>query len=185
MIVDRDEDFNAIEFKNLSGKSFSHSLQGELAFSPIDQIDVRIAYKYLDVQANYGGELRQKVMVPNHRGFVNVGYKTRNKRWEFDITASVFGESRLPEVMLPDGTITTDNTSNTYPMLNAQITHVYKRWDFYVGGENLTNYTQKNPIIDAENPFSNTFNATRVWAPIIGVNVYAGVRFSIAQKEEK
>jgi outer membrane receptor for ferrienterochelin and colicins len=137
------------------------------------------------VQANYGGELRQKVMVPNHRGFVNVGYKTRNKRWEFDVTASVFGESRLPEVMLPDGTITTDNKSNTYPMLNAQITHVYKRWDFYIGGENLTNYTQKNPIIDAENPFSPTFNATRVWAPIIGVNIYAGVRFSIAQKEEK
>ena len=87
--------------------------------------------------------------------------------------------------MLPDGTITNDNKSNTYPMLNAQITHVYKRWDFYIGGENLTNYTQKNPIIDAENPFSPTFNATRVWAPIIGVNIYAGVRFSIAQKEEK
>ena len=184
MIVDRDEDFTAIEFKNLSGKSFSHSLQGEFAFSPIQQIDVRVAYKYLDVKANYGGVLRSKVMVPNHRGFVNIGYKTRNKRWEFDVTGSVFGESRLPEVILPDGTISTENKSNTYPMLNAQITHVYKRWDFYIGGENLTNYTQKNPIIDAENPFSPTFNATRTWAPILGVNVYAGVRFSIKQKEE-
>jgi len=140
---------------------------------------------YLDVKANYGGELRQKVMVPNHRGFINVGYKTRNKRWEFDVTASVFGESRLPQVMLADSSFSTDNKSNVYPMVNAQITHVYKRWDFYIGGENLTNYTQKNPIIDAENPFNPTFNATRIWAPIIGLNVYAGVRFSIKQKEEK
>ncbi len=185
MIVDRDETINAIVFKNLSGRSFSHSLQGEFSFSPAKQIDVRIAYKYLDVKANYGGELRQKVMVPNHRGFINVGYKTRNKRWEFDVTASVFGESRLPQVMLADSSFSTDNKSNVYPMVNAQITHVYKRWDFYIGGENLTNYTQKNPIIDAENPFNPTFNATRIWAPIIGLNVYAGVRFSIKQKEEK
>lgn len=184
MIVDRDENANAIVFKNLSGRSYSHSLQGELAFSPIDQIDIRIAYKYLDVKANYGGELRQKVMVPNHRGFINIGYKTRNKRWEFDLTASVFGTARLPEVMLPDSSFTTDVKSQIFPMLNAQITHVFKKWDFYIGGENLTNYTQKNPIIDAENPFSSTFNATRIWAPVIGINVYAGVRFSIPQKEK-
>lgn len=185
MIVDRDENFNTIEFKNLSGSSYSHSLQGEFAFSPIQQIDVRLAYKYLDVKANYGGKLQQKVMVPNHRGFFNIGYKTRNKRWEFDLTASVFGNSRLPEIMLPDGTITTDNKSEVYPLLNAQITHVYKRWDFYFGGENLTNYTQKNPIIDAKNPFNSSFNATRIWAPIYGINAYAGVRYSIKQKEGK
>ena len=185
LIVDRDEDFNAIVFKNMSGTSFSNSLQTELAFSPTKTIDVRIAYKYLDVRANYGGKLQQNVMIPKHRGFMNVAYKTRNKRWEFDVTASIFGEARLPEVLLENGLLTTDNTSEVYPLLYAQITHVYKRWDFYLGGENLTNYTQKNPIIDAENPFSPTFNATRTWAPIIGVNVYAGVRFAIQQKKSE
>ena len=67
-------------------------------------------------------------------------------------------------------------------MLNAQITHVYRNWDFYVGGENLTNYMQKDPIIDAENPFGSHFDATRVWAPIHGVNVYAGIRYKIKHK---
>jgi hypothetical protein len=185
LIVDRDENFNAIVFKNMSGTSFSNSLQTELAFSPTKTIDVRIAYKYLDVRANYGGKLQQNVMIPKHRGFMNVAYKTRNKRWEFDVTASLFGEARLPEVVLEDGLLTTNNTSEIYPLLYAQITHVYKRWDFYLGGENLTNYTQKNPIIDAENPFSPTFNATRTWAPIIGVNVYAGVRFALQQKKSE
>lgn len=185
LIVDRDANVDQLVFKNMNGVSFSNSFQSELSVSPTKTIEIRLAYKYLDVRANYGGTLRQQAMVPKHRGFANIAYKTRNKRWEFDVTCSVFGEARLPEVRLPDGTISSDNTSEVYPLLHAQITHVYKRWDFYLGGENLTNYRQKNPIIDAQNPFSSTFNATRVWAPVYGVNIYAGVRFSIHQKENK
>ena len=101
------------------------------------------------------------------------------------MTTSVFGNSRLPEVVLPDGPITTDNRGDIFPLLNAQITHVFHQWDFYIGGENLTNYRQKNPIIDSESPFSKTFDATRVWAPVFGVNVYAGVRFTIEHKEDE
>lgn len=185
LIIDRDIDPTQIVFTNLSGRSFSNSLQAELSVSPSKTVDLRFAYKYLDVRAEYGGVMQQKVMIPKHRGFFNFGYKTRNKRWEYDLTCSVFGESRLPVNMLPDSTFTTDNTSLIYPMLSAQITHVYKRWDFYIGGENLLNYRQKDPIIDSENPFSNTFDATRVWAPIFGVNVYAGIRFSIEKKDEE
>jgi hypothetical protein len=185
MIVDRDVNLNEIVFGNLSGTSYSNSLQIELALSPVKIIDLRFAYKYLDVRASYAGTLQQQVMIPVHRGFFNFSYKTRNKRWEYDLTCSVFGQSRLPQVQLPDGSLTSQNRSETYPILNAQITHVYKRWDFYLGGENLTNYTQKSPIIAAENPFSPSFNAARIWAPVFGVNVYAGMRFAIEQKKKE
>jgi hypothetical protein len=76
-----------------------------------------------------------------------------------------------------------DQTSEVYPMLNGQITHVFKRWDFYLGGENLTNFKQKNPIIDAQNPFGSKFDATTIWGPVMGVNIYAGLRYSIKQKK--
>ncbi|MDX2362442.1 MAG: TonB-dependent receptor [Crocinitomicaceae bacterium] len=185
MIVDRDANVNEIAFKNLDGKSFSNSFQAELSLALSKTVDLRFAYKFLDVRASYGGTMQQQVMIPKHRGFFNFAYKTRNKRWEFDLTFSVFGESRLPETLLPDGTLTTTNVSKVYPNLNAQVTHVYKSWEFYVGGENLTNYRQQNPIIDAENPFSDRFDATRIWAPIFGINAYAGVRFSIKQKESE
>ena len=184
MLVDRDADSASIVFGNLDGNSFSNSFQVELAVSPTKRLDIRFAYKFLDVRASYGGVLQQQVMMPRHRGFFNIGYKTRSKRWEFDLTASVFGKSRLPEVLLLNGTMSTENEGEVYPLLNAQITHVYHKWDFYLGGENLTNYKQENPIIDAENPFSPTFNATRIWAPVFGVNVYAGVRFTIEHKDE-
>ncbi len=185
LIVDRDLNPSSITFMNLSDVSYSNSFQAEFSFRPAKTIELRFAYKYLDVKATYGGILQQQAMVPAHRGFVNLGHVSRNKRWEFDLTTTIFGEARLPQVMLPGGSLTTDNVSEVYPIINAQLTHVYKRWDFYLGGENLGNYRQSNPIIDAENPFSDTFNANRVWAPVFGVNIYAGFRFSIDQPEEK
>lgn len=183
LIVDRDENVNQIIFKNMTGKSFSNSFQTEFSFSPINRLDVRLAYKFLDVRAEYGGQLQQKVMVPKHRGFINVAYHTRNKKWEFDVTASVFGASRLPVSQLDSLTFTTDNYSKVYPQLSAQVTYKHKKWDFYIGGENLTNYRQHHPIIDAENPFGTYFDATRIWAPVMGINIYAGFRFVIEHKE--
>jgi outer membrane receptor for ferrienterochelin and colicins len=183
MLVDRDENVNAIIFSNLNGTSFSNSLQAELAVSPGKYFDLRFAYKFLDVRAEYGGVLQQNVMIPRHRGFFNMAYKTKNKRWEYDLTVTVFGEARLPETILPDLSVTTENKSDAFPITNAQITHVYKKWDFYLGGENIFRYTQKNPIIDAENPFSDTFDATRLWAPVFGINIYAGLRYSLKQEE--
>jgi len=177
LIVDR-EGYQTV-FNNQKGQSYSNSFQTELSFNILKNWDMRIAYKFLDVIAKYGGTAQQQVMIPRHRGFFNTGYITRNKRWEFNATISVFGESRLPGISPTDAVF----YSEIYPMLNAQITHVYKKWDFYIGGENLTNYKQKNAIIDAENPFGSSFDATQIWGPVMGINVYAGLRYSIKRKK--
>ncbi len=184
LLVDRDLQADVIIFRNLEGRSFSNSLQVEWMVEPARDLVLRIAYKYLDVRAMYGGQLQQKVMVPTHRGFANLAYKTRNKKWEFDLTANVRGESRLPQTNLPDGTVTSDNTSPVYTLINSQVTYNYKRFSVYAGVENLTNYKQEGAIIDAENPFGTYFDATRIWGPIMGTNVYLGFRFEIKRFKE-
>jgi outer membrane receptor protein involved in Fe transport len=179
LIVDRDQDPQAIQFKNLDGKSYSNSFQAELSFSVVKNLNMRVAYKFLDVKSEYAGKMQQQVMIPRQRGFFNIAYITRNKRWEYDATLSVFGESRLPGITPTDGV----EYSKVYPMVNAQITHVIKKWDLYIGGENLTNFKQKNAVIDAENPFGSKFDATRIWGPVMGINIYAGVRYAIVRKK--
>lgn len=179
LIVDRDQDPQAIQFKNLDGKSYSNSFQTELSFSVVKKLNMRVAYKFLDVKSEYAGKMQQQVMIPRQRGFFNIGYITRNKRWEYDATLSVFGESRLPGIAPTDAA----EYSKVYPMVNAQITHVIKKWDLYIGGENLTNFKQKNAVIDAENPFGSKFDATRIWGPVMGINIYAGVRLAIVRKK--
>jgi hypothetical protein len=67
---------------------------------------------------------------------------------------------------------------------NAQITKVIKEGiEIYVGGENLSDFRQNNPILSAENPGNMHFDASMVWGPIFGRNVYAGFRYILAKEQ--
>ncbi len=184
LVVDRDEDPALIVFKNVQGNSFSNSLQTEFSFSPLRGLDIRLAYKYLDVRAEFNGILRQRVMVPKHRGFVNFAFTTRNKKWEYDLTTSIFGKARLPRVLVGNDTYSEVNMSEVWPSVSAQLTYNFRKLDVYLGGENLLDYTQQDPIISASEPFGTYFNATRIWAPVYGMNVYLGIRFAIENKNK-
>jgi outer membrane receptor protein involved in Fe transport len=48
----------------------------------------------------------------------------------------------------------------------------------YAGVENILNYMQMNPIVDASNPFGEYFDASMVWGPAMGRNIYVGLRYS-------
>ena len=178
LVVDREN--NQVKFFNLENQSVSNSFQAELSIEPMQRFVIRGAYKYLDVRSLFGDSLQAKVMIPKHRGFLNLAYTTRNKRWDYDLTLSVFGRSRLASTEP-----SSQEFSDVFPRLNAQVTYKLKRWDLYIGGENLTNYTQQNPIVEPENPFGPNFDASRVWGPIIGYNVYFGIRFAILKPKEE
>jgi hypothetical protein len=96
--------------------------------------------------------------------------------WTFDFTAQINGPSRLPDFAVKAGE---SAYSPVYPMLFAQITRKFSSVDVYVGAENLTNYKQKNPIIDAANPYGADFNSSVIWGPLMGIKVYAGLRFTL------
>ena len=178
LVVDREND--QIRFVNLEDQSVSNSFQAEVSIEPLKRFVLRGAYKYLDVRSLFGDSLQAKVMIPKHRGFLNVAYTTRNKRWDYDVTVSLLGRARLAATSQ-----SSREFSDVFPRLNAQITYKLKKWDFYVGGENLTNYRQENPILEPENPFGPNFDATRAWGPIIGYNIYIGLRYSIKRKNNK
>jgi outer membrane receptor for ferrienterochelin and colicins len=48
-----------------------------------------------------------------------------------------------------------------------------------LGGENLGNYRQENPILNPQTPYSQGFDAAMIYAPIMGMMVYTGARFYI------
>ena len=179
LIVDRDLKENTIIFNNLEGKSYSNAIQVEFSIEPIRNFKIRMAYKYLDVKAEFGGVEQSKVMLPKNRGFLNLGYISRDKRWEIYLTSSVIGQVRLPNHTI------LEKKSESFSLTNFQVTHIYKKWDIYLGCENVFNYTQVDPIVDGINPFGSNFDATRVWGPIMGTNVYLGIRYLIKKKTEK
>ena len=182
-IVDMDMDAHSIMVYNLNGpfngngnRSRSHSVQAELTLLPFQRFEIMLAYRYNDVRYTTQGTLRPKALMSPHKGLVNLNYSTRYDRWKFNINLQVNGPQRLPD-MSANEAANLPEYSPTFCLLNAQITKKFRRWEIYAGGENLLNYKQKNPIIDAENPFGENFDATIIYAPITGIMGYLGVRF--------
>ena len=183
MIVDLDQDVHAIHYYALNGdyngygnRSRSHSAQIELTLKPIQRFEILLAYRYNDVRYMRQGVMRQKDMMSPHKALVNLNYSTPYDKWKFNLNCQVFGPMPLPNTQSNPEPYRRPDMSKPYCLLNAQITKKFRRWEIYVGGENLLNVKQKDPIVQAENPFGEYFDATMVYMPITGIMGYVGVR---------
>ena len=179
VIVDL-ENARQVKFYNLEGKSFSNSLQAEINFIPAPKFDVRLAYRYFDVKSTYSGKLLQKPLTSSDRAFANFAYDL--KGWKLDYTFNYNGRKRLPSTEANPDAFKLDDYSPSYILMNAQVSKTFgkkKVFDAYLGAENLTNYFQRNAILSADQPFGPYFDASLVWGPVTGRNIYAGFRYTI------
>lgn len=184
IIADYDQDPQSIYFYNLDGESYSNSLQVQADIELAERLDVRLAYRFNDVQVDYTIGQLQKPLISRHRAFVNTAYETDNG-WKFDATANWQGARRIPSTASNPQEFQLNESSPSFVLVNGQISKAWgKQWEVYLGGENLLNYRQENPIISAEDPFSEYFDASLVWGPVFGRNLYLGMRYRFAGKDK-
>lgn len=181
VITDYDRSLQEIHFYNLQGQSYSNSFQAEVIVEASKRLEFKTAYKWYDVKTTFNGELMQRPLVSNHRVLLNTTYFTKFEKWKFDATAKWYGPTRIPGSQFSHGSaqVHLPDWSPAYWVLLAQVTRSFKAFDIYLGGENLTNFMQHNPIISAEDPFGPNFDASLVWGPLMGRTIYAGFRFKI------
>lgn len=183
IVVDLDQAANQLYMYNLEGVSYSNSVQATIDYELIKFLDLRLAYRYVDVQSDYKHGRARNPLVPAHRGFANIAYETRkNKKdgqWLFDLTAQWSGVQRLPGGF-SYREANENQESPAFWLFNSQVTRRFNsKFESYLGVENITGFRQMNPILGAENPFSDGFDATQIWGPIFGRMVYIGFRYSI------
>lgn len=168
-----------VAFYNLKGQSYSHSLQGELSVDINEFFDFKVAYKWYNIKTQYRDGFKSKPLIPTNRILVNLSYTTNFDIWKFNLTAKWFGTSRLPSTAsnLPENQMS--NTSEAYYLLNGQITKAFKHFELYSGVENLLNYRQSNPIIATNDPNGSNFDASMIWGPVVGRNIYIGFRYKL------
>ncbi|MEN1783964.1 MAG: TonB-dependent receptor [Bacteroidota bacterium] len=171
-----------IVFSNLNGDSYANSLMIELNHEVLPQLALRTAYKWYDVKTEYQTGLLQRPLVAENRFFVNLAYETvlsdSGGQWRFDATFNRVGEQRLPSTDANPIPLQLGDFVEGYNLINTQITKVFsKKWEVYLGGENLTASRQPNPILSAMDPFSTNFDTSIVYAPILGRMFYVGFRF--------
>ncbi|TXD84558.1 TonB-dependent receptor [Subsaximicrobium wynnwilliamsii] len=179
------ENANELNFYNLQGESYANSFQVELNYDMFERFAFRTAYKYYDVQTQYQVGKRSKPLTPEHRFFANASYETdvsqgQTTQWKFDATYNWLSEQRFSSTAANPEAFQLPEESPTVGTLNAQITRVFSpRFEVYLGGENITNVRQNNPILGAEDPFGPNFDTSFVYGPIFGSLYYAGLRFRI------
>ncbi len=178
------EDVDMIRMYNLDGSSFANSFQIEGSMAYGEWFETRGAYKFYDVQRDFTGGRKSVPFVQQHRVLLTQSVKTRHDKWVFDVTWNLHGPARVPSTAANDPEHARPALSDWYSMINMQISKNFRRCEFYVGAENLLDYKQPNAIIAANDPFGSQFDASMVWAPVNGRNIYAGARFFIKRKKK-
>lgn len=182
IIVDAEQDLGSLRLYQLDGASRANNLMLSANYEVLPLIDVKLAYKYNDVQQTYATNgLREVPLTPRHRALATVGYD--GKRFKAHLNYQWVGRQRLidfdqiPEdIFLPH-----PQRTPSFGLLSAQLTYVANsHTEYYFGGENLTDLTQRNAIIGAWEPFDGGyFDASQVYQPIFGRRFYAGVRWTL------
>ncbi len=179
LIYDRDKTSDQLRVYNLRGDSYAHSFQLEGTYQFSDRLNAKVAYKFYEVQTTINDEIRQAPFNSRDRFFMNIAYATRSEKWEIDYTLYWYGRQRLPSTSDKPELFQKQDFSPDYFYMNAQISRGFRWGSVYLGSENLLGFTQKNLIIDAENPFGNEFDASFVWGPLTGRMIYAGLKYKI------
>ena len=179
VVVDYDASPREVRFYNLDGKSFSNTFQVQMDYAVLSNLDLRLAYRLNDVQADYQQGRLERPFVARHRAFANLGYKV-GEEWDFDLTFNWQGAKRIPSTSANPSEFQLPGRSPDFVVTNAQVSKKWgKQFSVYVGAENLFNFVQENPIIAASDPFGQYFDSSMIWGPIFGRMIYAGMHFTI------
>ena len=185
VLADLDANPQEVRFYSATNGAYSNSIQAELNFKPIERVELRLAYRYLDVMQKLSGVWHQRPLTAQHRALTTISYSTErgqpyDPQTSVDVTLQWFGKKRVPSTQSNPIGYRIDNYSPAFATMNLQLTRTFtKELDIYLGAENLFGYTQTNPIIDSANPASPFFDASLIWGPISGRMFYAGLRYRI------
>ncbi len=173
-VLDLDVAADEAHIYNLDGQSYSNVLQADFSIEPLDGFSVSLAGKLNDVWCTYHNQLMRKPYTSFWKGLLVLSYHTRFDKWRFDLTTQLNGQQRLP---LNKGTL--QGQTDPYIYMLGQVTRKFKRFELYAGIENITGYVQPHPVIGYDAPFSSAFDASIVYAPLMGRLYYIGLRFNV------
>lgn len=181
VVVDQEYDAQTIRVYDSDGRSFTDTYQIDFSWTPVERLDIFATFRYTDSRMTIdrpdGTTARvERPLVSEYKTLLNIQYATKFRRWVFDATAQLNGPARIPT---QTGDLADSRYSPRYPMFYAQVSRKVGKFDIYVGCENIADYRQEDPILNAANPYDYKFNSMNVWGPLMGRKLYAGLRFNL------
>ena len=172
---------------NAPAPARTYAALASASVEPVRGLGLRAAYKYVDARQTYLDGVRRRVpYVARFRGLLAADYETPRRRWRLNANVQWVGPQRLPgerafATSPIDRAAPLPFESPAFALVSAQATYVVNDlFEVYGGAENLGDYRQRNAVIGAENPEVGYFDASRVYAPLMGRMPYLGLRWRLA-----
>ncbi|MCS6935263.1 MAG: TonB-dependent receptor [Chitinophagales bacterium] len=176
------EEAGRLQFYTKRRGSTAHVAQLDVKYEPVNRFEVKASYKFERNMVNYRSGKKIYPFRPQHRGLLSLQYTTPSERWRFNSSFNLFGPSRVPDYRLNGGKEVQQGKS--WVQWNAQITLRIRQWEVYLGGDNLLNFIQKNPIVMGEQPLHPQFDASMIWGPLRGAMAFAGFRWVMKENDK-
>lgn len=202
IIPDYDTDPQKIIYDNLDGKAISRGLSANIDWVSKKGIRAGFGATLMDVfvkEPDENGviEKTEQVYTPKWSGTYSFAFPVKKWRTNFDLTGTFNGPMRLP--VFPNDF--RPAYSPWYSLLNFQATHKFSHdFEVYLSAKNLLNFIPQNPILHPDDPFDRpggkywqidgtpnpitnpngfTFDPSYNYAPMMGLRLLVGIRFSI------
>ena len=181
------------DFDNVAGNAVyissdannSNSIAFDMHYEIIDDLGINLAWRYDDVKyriredgsTNSESFLVQQPLYSPSKFYISTDYKIDAIDLSISLTGTLYGDGII-ENQVDFNTMTNDpRRFDSYFFLIGQVTKSWNNLDFYVGAENITNSTID--ITTFNNGNIEYFRPDRVWGPIMGRMLYAGIRYSL------
>lgn len=165
---------NEIRYHNLEGYSVSRGISVSAAHNFPFSLQYSVGFTVQDVFKSNNGIRSDVHFAPDWSGVFTASYTLPNTQTSIDYSGRIVGSMRLPEY---------SGYRNKSPLFSEHNVRVSRKFGDkitgYLSAKNLGNYTQQNPIIAPDRPFSDDFATDHVYGPLQKRRFMVGFQYQI------
>ena len=177
ILPDYDSDPQKIVYANLDGYAVTRGATLNLRGLFSNGIQFNAGATWIDAFAKENEKKERPYFTEKLTGTYQLSYTLANTRGTFDVSGNVISPMRLPLLGDEDSR---DPNSPWIHILNMQYTHNWGALEVFGGLKNILDFTPPaNSIAAADNPFSDDFDPTYVYASNQGRRVFLGMRWQL------
>ena len=144
------------------------SMEGNVTFQRVNEI----------IKNTEGAITREKQpYTPDFTSNIRLKYDFKKIRSKVVTNVKIVGPQRLPEY---DAPFTRPTTSPTFTQVGLRFSRDFgKNLNLGIGVKNLFNYTQDSPLINPQEPYSDTFDTAYAYGPLQTRRVYFSLNYEL------
>jgi len=186
IIPDYDENPNLIVYENLDGFSvtqgFSLGLDQNFTAFPLSY---NTSFTLMDVFTKEDNNREALTYAPDFLGNFGATYQLRSVNASVSYSGNLVGSKRMPDSYVED--FGRDRQSPVYSTHDLKLIKEFTSvndaagvgFEVFISAENMFNFTQGTPLVDAASPFSPGFDTIYTWGPIVGRTFSIGARLNL------